>query len=116
MYLLKGNFIRDALRDLCRMVKKKVTPVKTSRPAKKVAGAKKAKKKSKEIVQLGKRIKFLRNKKGYSNYEYFAYEHEISRSQFGRYENGEDMRFSSLIRVIKALDMTLEEFFSKGFD
>lgn len=68
---------------------------------------------SKEEVlkKLGERIKSLRIKKGYSSYEYFAYEHNISRAQFGRYERGEDLRFSTLIKIIKAFDMTLEEFF-----
>lgn len=70
----------------------------------------------KELQKLGKRIKALRIKKGYTNYEYFAYEHNIPRSQFGRYERGEDLRYSSLLRVIKAFGMTLEEFFSEGFD
>ncbi len=69
-----------------------------------------------DLVKLGKRIKDLRIKKGYTNYEYFAYEHEISRSQFGRYERGEDLRYSSLLRIVRAFDMTLEEFFSEGFD
>lgn len=64
-----------------------------------------------DLVKLGNRIKELRIEKGYTNYEYFAYEHEISRSQFGRYERGEDLRFTSLLRVVRALDMTLEEFF-----
>ncbi|WP_419869889.1 helix-turn-helix domain-containing protein [Chryseobacterium sp. CT-SW4] len=73
---------------------------------------------SKEEVlkKLGERIKSLRIKKGYSSYEYFAYEHNISRAQFGRYERGEDLRFSTLIKVIKAFDMTIEEFFSEGFE
>ena len=70
---------------------------------------------NKELVKLGKRIKELRIKKGYTNYEYFAYEHNIPRSQFGRYEKGEDLRYSSLVRVVKAFDMTMEEFFSVGF-
>lgn len=69
-----------------------------------------------DLQKLGKRIKELRIKKGYSSYEYFAYEHNISRAQFGRYENGEDLRFSSLLKVIKAFDMSLKEFFSEGFD
>ncbi|MBI3134208.1 MAG: helix-turn-helix transcriptional regulator [Bacteroidetes bacterium] len=64
-----------------------------------------------DLVKLGQRIKELRIKKGYTNYEYFAYEHNIPRSQFGRYEKGEDLRYSSLIRVIRALGMTPEEFF-----
>ncbi|WP_419868704.1 helix-turn-helix domain-containing protein [Chryseobacterium sp. CT-SW4] len=73
---------------------------------------------SKEEVlkKLGERIKSLRISKGYSSCEYFAYEHNISRAQFGRYERGEDLRFSTLIKIIKAFDMTLEEFFSEGFN
>lgn len=71
--------------------------------------------KEKVLKKLGERIKSLRIKKGYSSYEYFAYEHNISRAQFGRYERGEDLRFSTLIKIIKAFDMTLEEFFSEGF-
>jgi hypothetical protein len=55
----------------------------------------------------------MRIAKGYTNYEYFVYDNKISSSQYGKYENGEDLRFSSLIR---AFDMILEEFFSEGFD
>ncbi len=57
-----------------------------------------------------------RIKKGYSNYENFAFEHDIPRAQFGRYENGEDLRFTSLIKVIRTFDISLKEFFSEGFD
>ncbi len=74
------------------------------------------KEKSPEVLLLAKRIKELRIKKGYTNYEYFAYEHNISRAQFGRYEKGEDLRFSSLVKVVRAFGMTLEEFFSEGFE
>lgn len=68
-----------------------------------------------QLKNLGKRIKKLRIEKGYTSYEYFAYEHNISRAQFGRYEQGQDLRFSSLIKVINAFGMTVEEFFSEGF-
>ncbi len=71
---------------------------------------------NKDLEKLGKRIKQLRIAKGFSSYEYFAYEHNISRAQFGRYEKGEDLRYSSLLKVIRALDITLDEFFSEGFD
>jgi hypothetical protein len=67
------------------------------------------------LKKLGERIRTLRIEKGYTSYEYFAYEHDISRAQFGRYERGEDLRFSSLVKVANAFGMTLEEFFSKGF-
>ena len=71
---------------------------------------------TKQLENLGKRIKALRKAKGYSNYEHFAFTHEINRSQYGRYENGEDLRFSSLIKVLRALDISLAEFFSEGFE
>ena len=61
-------------------------------------------------------LKQLRQKKGYSNYENFAFDHDIPRAQFGRYENGQDLRYTSLIKVIDALGVTVEEFFSEGFD
>ncbi|MNK80716.1 Helix-turn-helix domain protein [compost metagenome] len=69
-----------------------------------------------ELKQLGDRIKSLRIKAGYSNYEYFAYKHEIPRSQYGRYERGEDLRYSSLVKIVRAFGISMEEFFSEGFD
>jgi transcriptional regulator with XRE-family HTH domain len=69
-----------------------------------------------DLQQLGKRIRDLRIKKGYTNYENFAFEHNIPRAQFGRYEQGHDLRYSSLLKVVRALGMTMEEFFSQGFD
>jgi len=69
-----------------------------------------------QLQKLGARIKALRIAEGYSSYEYFAYEHGISRAQFGRYENGQDIRFSTLIRIINAFGMSVTEFFSEGFD
>lgn len=70
---------------------------------------------NKELVKLGKRIRDLRIKKGFTNYETFAYDNNIPRAQYGRYEQGEDLRYSSLLRIVKALGMTMEEFFSEGF-
>jgi transcriptional regulator with XRE-family HTH domain len=74
------------------------------------------KEKNIEILLLAKRIKELRQKNGYSNYEYFAYENNLPRAQYGRYEKGEDLRFSSLIKIIKAFNITPQEFFSEGFE
>ncbi|MDP1728486.1 MAG: helix-turn-helix transcriptional regulator [Bacteroidota bacterium] len=64
-----------------------------------------------QILKLADRIKELRIKKGYTSYEYFAYDHGLSRSQYGRYEKGTDIRFSSLMKVIEAFEMTPAEFF-----
>ena len=68
------------------------------------------------LQRLGARLKQLRVKAGFSSYEYFAYQHEISRAQYGRYEKGKDIRFSTLVKIINAFGLTLEEFFSEGFD
>jgi len=89
----------------------------------KICGVKKSKKKTlkpllKEdtLKKLGERIKQLRIKGGYTNYEYFAYENNISRAQYGRYERGEDLRFGTLVKIISAHGITINEFFSEGFN
>jgi hypothetical protein len=82
--------------------------------SKKKASKKKAP--EKDLLKLASRIKALRIKRGYTNYEYFAYEHDLPRAQYGRYERGEDMRFSSMVKVIRAMGVSLKEFFGEGFD
>lgn len=64
---------------------------------------------------LGTRIKTLRKEKGYTSYEAFAYEHDIHRVQWGRYEQGQDIYFSTLVRITKVLGVSLTEFFEDGF-
>jgi transcriptional regulator with XRE-family HTH domain len=68
-----------------------------------------------QMKKVGNRIKQLRLQAGFTSYEYFAYEHDFSRAQVGRYERGQDLRISSLIRLVNAFGITLEEFFSEGF-
>ncbi len=69
------------------------------------------KEKSKEILLLAARIKQLRQDKGYTSQETFAYDHGYTLSYYSRLERGEDIRFSSLIKVSEALGVSLEEFF-----
>ncbi len=69
-----------------------------------------------EILKMARRIKELRIRQGYTSYESFANEHGLSRALYGRYEKGKDLRFSSLSKIVKAFNMTLQEFFSEGFD
>lgn len=62
--------------------------------------------------RLGNHLQHLRKKAGYSNYETFAYDKGIPRAQYGRYETGaSDIRFTSLMKIIRAFEMTPEEFF-----
>ena len=69
-----------------------------------------------DIQKLAARIKSIRKKLGYTNADFFAYEFEITRSQYARYETGENIRFTSLMMLIKAFGMTPKEFFSEGFE
>jgi DNA-binding Xre family transcriptional regulator len=67
--------------------------------------------------QLGQRIKDLRKEKGFNSYELFAYDIKISRSGMANYETGnfDDIRMSTLLKVIYGLGICLQEFFSRGF-
>jgi len=64
----------------------------------------------KSLKELGDRLRAVRKAKGYKNYEKFAYDSDISRSQYGRYEKGADMRISSLLKILHAHGMSLSEF------
>jgi transcriptional regulator with XRE-family HTH domain len=68
------------------------------------------------IEKIGERLKALRLEKGHSSYEKFAFENNIDRSQYGKYERGADMRISTLVKVLAALDTDITEFFSAGFE
>jgi len=69
------------------------------------------------LKKVGAKLVRLRKEKGYTNSDAFTYDHGINRSQYGKYETGgQDMRFSTLIRIINALGLTVEDFFGTGLD
>jgi len=68
------------------------------------------------LEKLGSRLRELRKARGYTNYEQFAFDHGLPRAQYGRYEKGQDLRLSSLVKVLTAMDVSLTEFFAEGFD
>lgn len=67
------------------------------------------------LKTMGNRLQELRKAKGFKNYEKFACENDIPRAQYGRNERGQDLKFSSLIKVLEALDISLKDFFAEGF-
>lgn len=69
-----------------------------------------------ELKRIGARIRALRLAKGHKNHEKFAFENDINRSQYWRYEQGGDLRLSTLIKIIKALGVSYREFFAEGFE
>lgn len=65
----------------------------------------------KNCVALGKRLKEIRIAKGYRRAEDFALSNGISRCQYDRYEKGGNMTFVTLCRILRKLDVGLEEVF-----
>lgn len=84
--------------------------MKTKQPGK--GRAKRLDDDQKTFRKIGKRIKQLRVDAGYTNAEKFAFEHEITRSQYANWEKGQDMLISSILRITKAHGITLQDFFS----
>ena len=70
----------------------------------------------KHLKQLGARLQQLRLKKGFASYEVFAYEHDLNRTQYGAYENGRNIQYDTLLKLVKTFGLTMKEFFSEGFD
>lgn len=69
------------------------------------------------LNQLATRLKKLREESGVGNYEKFAFDNNISRGQYWKYENGAtDLRFSIIVRLAEAHGLSLAEFFAEGFD
>ncbi|MCB9233952.1 MAG: helix-turn-helix transcriptional regulator [Bacteroidia bacterium] len=54
-------------------------------------------------------------KRKYPSYEQFANEHDLSRVQIGRFENGANMTMANFIKVLHALNISLKDFFAEGF-
>lgn len=71
-----------------------------------------------EILKaIGNRLKQIRIQKGYPSYEAFALDHDLGRMQYWRLEKGEaNLTMKTLLKVLAIHEMTLQEFFSVGFD
>jgi len=71
----------------------------------------------KKVLELmGKKLKEMRIKKGYTSYETFAFDNEINRMQYWRMEKGlSNMSIATLLRVLEVHEMTLKDFF-KDFE
>ena len=70
----------------------------------------------KEVQIIAAKLKKIRIEKGYTSYEAFAYAYELPRALYGKYEKGQDMRISSLVKILNAVGVPLSEFFNKDFD
>lgn len=65
------------------------------------------------LIDIGERLKKLRIKKGYSSYESFAIENNLSRMQYWRIEKGlTNITIRSLTRILEIHEVSIEDFFN----
>lgn len=65
----------------------------------------------KRILKIAEKIKKMRKDKGYRSYDVFAWDNEISRISYWRMETGVNFRFETLLKVLDAHKISLEDFF-----
>ncbi|HWZ21865.1 MAG TPA: helix-turn-helix transcriptional regulator [Cytophagaceae bacterium] len=63
------------------------------------------------ITNVGKRLRELRTKKGYTSFEKFAFDNDLSRVGYGEHEKGKNMTLGSLLRILDIHKISMEEFF-----
>lgn len=67
----------------------------------------------KVLIEIGLRLKMLRESKGYTSYEHFAIENELSRMHYWKIEKGKaNMTIRTLVRILMIHDCSIEDFFS----
>lgn len=69
-----------------------------------------------EAVKLGARIKQLRKDAGFTNADDFAYTYSFPRSGYGRIEQGKNIEFFTLIKILNCHGISYLEFFANGFE
>lgn len=68
------------------------------------------------IQKIADKVKRLRIEKGYTSYENFAYEHDLSRVQYWRMEKGVNFTITYFLKILEIHKLTLNEFFNEDFD
>ncbi|MGQ0830010.1 MAG: helix-turn-helix domain-containing protein [Bacteroidota bacterium] len=66
----------------------------------------------KNRMRIAEKIKRLRIDKGYTSYENFAYENDLSRVQYWRMERGTNFTIDYLLRILEIHKMSLSKFFN----
>lgn len=70
-----------------------------------------------DIKRIGLRLKLIRKGLGFGNSDKFALKYDLDRAQYGKYEAGsQDLRISSLIKILDKIDYSLSQFFNEDYD
>ena len=63
------------------------------------------------LKEIGAKVRTLR-KSAFKNYEDFAKTYQFNKVTISRLENGENFTMTSLVQVLRVLDISLEDFFN----
>lgn len=65
------------------------------------------------LIEIGLRLKKLREDKGFSSYERFAIEYDLSRMHYWKIEKGlANITIRTLLNILNIHNIKIEEFFS----
>lgn len=71
----------------------------------------------KELKKIGLRLKNLRKSNGYTSPDKFAYDNNLNRSQYGKYEAGStNITIGTLINILNCFRISLIEFFNEDYE
>ncbi len=65
------------------------------------------------LKRIGERLKQLRIEAGYTSYENFAWDYELSSRYYWGVEKGRNISVSYLIKILDIHKMSIEDFFSE---
>jgi len=70
-----------------------------------------------EFKKIGLRLKYLRKSKGFTSPDKFAYENNLNRSQYGKYEAGSaNITIGTLINILNCFNVSMSDFFNEDYD
>lgn len=71
----------------------------------------------KELKKIGLKLKSLRKSKGYTSPDKFSYEHNLNRSQYGKYEAGSaNITIGTLVNILNCFGVSLSDFFDEEYE
>ena len=76
-----------------------------------MAEAREYSKHNEQLKKVGIILRELRIKKGYSSAENFSYDYELCRSNYWRWENGQNITLKNIYRICDIHEISLKTFF-----
>lgn len=69
------------------------------------------------LIDIGLRLKKLREQKGFTSYEKFAIEYDLSRMHYWQIEKGKsNITIKTLMKILKIHEVSIEDFFCIKID